>query len=217
MGADAEKQALKDAFLEGRLTTIAGEFIPCDYVTPLLAAPFGFIANVLPLTALILCFGQAIVRDPKIVLWFYHRVLETDWQTNLFGGAIIFFVLWLCLKLFLEGWPKLRMVGLGMLERCRERRTGQYRYGLLITDQFLAIRCFKKAYIPCSRIFARAEIIQFYLCSERSELSNTRVQFVVMQHAHGDGPTQKLRLPTTHIDCNLRKLYYRLLAWVSKG
>lgn len=216
MAQDNGKPAIAAAFLQRRLKTLAGEFIPCDHITPLLVAPLIFIGYLLPLPALVLSFGQAIIRNPASVVNFYRRAEAMDWRTNLVGAVLALFVIGLSLWLFAEGWSQMLILWRGAREWRREHQTGECGYGLLLTKRYFALRCFEPPYDQEPLILSREEIAAFDLGSERSEASKQRVYYNVVQVVRSDGTQENIRLPAAAIDCSAHKLHAKFLAWLKR-
>jgi hypothetical protein len=228
---DTNKQAIATLFHQGKLKKVKGEFIPCDHWVAIIALPFVLIGYVIPLPALIFCFGQYIILKPASIINFYRRATELGWQGIAFTGVAIVGIIALSTWLFLEGWPPTKLTIRGMKELSHERKTGEYRYGLLITQKYLAIRCLRKFHpgysveISGQKINTFAEepivlekrkILGVYLCDEYSATSHQRNQFIVIQFAGTDGKTQRLRLPTVDLDIRVRALFEKLKDWSGK-
>jgi hypothetical protein len=216
MAQDNGKPAIAAAFTQRRLQTLAGELIPCDHMIPLLAAPIVLIGYVLPLPALMLCFGQAIIRNPVSVVNFYRRAQGMDWRTNLVGAMLALFAIGLSLWLFREGWPQLQMVWRSWREWRRERKTGECGYGLLLTQRYFALRCFEPSYDKEPLILSRDEIAAFHLGWERSQTGKQRIYYNLVQVVRSDGTEENIRLPATAIDCTAQKLHAKFLTWLQR-
>lgn len=231
MSIDVNKQAIAALFHTGKLNEAEGKFIRCDYWGAIIALPFVLIGYVMPLPLLVLCFGQYIIRKPVSIINFYRRATELGWQGITFTGVAIFGIIALSTWLFLEGWMPTKLTIQGMKELSYERKTGQYRYGLLLTRKYLAIRCLSKFYsgyaidIDGKQITTFAEepivlekrkILGVYLCDEYSETSHQRNQFIVVQFSGTDDKTQRLRLPTVDLDMRVRPLFEKLKDWSGK-
>ena len=212
-----EQQAIAHAFTQGHLSDMEGQFFRCDYISPVLGAPFVFIGYLLPLPLLVFCFGQAIVRDPGVLVTVYASTLTLDWVTQLMLGAIAIGVTALLIWLFVQGYPSLKFTILGIKECSRERKTKQYRYGLLLTQQYFSLRCFRSQYYPQPKIIASDHIIGIYLRSEHSEASHHRTQYLEMRLQQPDDSVTSLRLPTTNIDCPIHTLLPQLTDWLRPG
>lgn len=163
-----------------------------------------------------LSFGQAIIRNPASVVNFYRRAQGMHWRTNLLGAVLALFAVGLSLWLFREGWPQMLRVWRGCREWRRERKTGEYGYGLLLTPQYFALRCFEPPYEEAPLILSRDEIAAVYLGSERSEASKQRVYYNVVQVVRSDGAQENIRLPSVVVDCTAQKLHAKFLAWLER-
>lgn len=231
MSANNSKQAIANQFHQGKLKQSKGEFIPCDHWGAIIALPFIFIGYVMPLPLLVLCFGQYIIRKPASIINFYRRATELGWKEITFTGVAIAGIIAISTWLFLEGWPPTKLTIRGIKELSHERKTGQYRYGLLLTQKYLAIRSLSKfhsgyavdidgktinTFAEEPIVLEKRKILGVYLCDEYSEASHQRNQFIVIQFAGTDGKTQRLRLPTVDLDIRVRLLFEKLKDWSGK-
>lgn len=210
---DSDKQLIAIAFQEGKLSTIDGEFIRCDHITPLLVAPVILMGYVLPLPCFIIGFGQVVIRDPAVLNRFYQRVMGTSWIINIVAGILICFAVLLLVYLFVQGWPQIQLTTQSFQEYLRERKTRQYRYGLLLTKHYFGLRCFTSPHQREPLILSRSEITDFYLGSEYSEISHFRNQYIVLKTMYANGKTEQLRLPSANLECKIDKLYSKLIDW----
>ena len=121
------------------------------------------------------------------------------------------FIAILSIGLFIQGLSELRSSILGLREYQRERKTGQYRYGLLLTKHYLALRTMMSPYHREPLILGRREIEQFRMEYERVEGHNTK--YIVMVRRQPDGSTYAMRFPIG-IDCPRHTLYSKLRAWL---
>lgn len=212
-----DPQAIAHAFSQGYLSDMEGQFFRCDYISPALGAPFVVIGAILPLPLLVICFGQAIVRDPGVVVTFYERTLTLDLASQLLLGAIAIGVTAFTIWLFIQGYPIIKSTILGIKECSRERTTKQYRYGLLLTPQHFSLRCFRSPFYPEPTIIAIDQIVGIYLRTKYSEASHHHIKYLEMRLKQPDDSVKTLLLPTTNLDCPILKLLPQLTSWLSQG
>jgi hypothetical protein len=212
MADDDDKQRITDAFLQGRLSTFQGDFIPCDYCASAFLLPFLLMAYVCPILILLLSLVQTIL-DPSGLISVYQRIIESDLATNLVGAALALFVIVVGGGMFIAGIMPFWFTILSLSEWERERRTQEYRYGLLLTDRYFALRCFSESYQKSPFILSREQISGFALRSERGE-KVTR-WFIVIEIKEADGTISAMRPPTTDLDTDTHKLHRQLVAWLS--
>lgn len=206
-----QKQAIGDRFFEGDLSPDTDNFIPCDHTSALWFLPIMLGVYVLPLPILVIGFGVTIIRNPANLGQFYQRFVSTDWQGQMLGAILLLFISALSIGLFIQGLSTLRSAIFGVREYQRERKTGQYRYGLLLTKHYLALRTMEPPYQHDPLILGRREIDQFRMEYERVEGHNFR--YIVMVRRQSDGSTYAMRFPCG-IDCPKPTLYSKLKAWL---
>jgi hypothetical protein len=178
------KAAIAEFFYTGKLREVEGEYIPCDYGVGCCSLPFLFISYLLPLLALVVSFGHYIVRKPESLKNFYLKLNSLDTQANVIIICLILFIICFSSWLFFTGLSELKLIMQSLQEAQYQRKHQQYRYGLLLTQDYLAIRCFShlqntqtirlsskiiKSFTEEPVIFSRTEIIDIFLQSDRLE------------------------------------------------
>jgi hypothetical protein len=205
-------QAIANAFHTATLDRLNSPIIPCDYFTLWLTLPLTFIAHILPLLAVI-AIPLAYLLQPADLQAYYRNFLNSDHPTQALSLALIAIAYTIALGQFLPYRRQLRLDLRGLRESWREHRTKQQRYGLILTPDHFALRCFAIGYHQ-PLIIPRQNITTFYLCSEYSAASHERHRYIVMATIAPDGSEQRYRLPGATVDRSVRQLYTTLTDWL---
>lgn len=221
------KAAIAELFYTGKLREVEGEYIPCDYAVGCFRLFFLWLSCLLPLVILVISLGQQVIRQPESLSRFYLHLRSLHSGLSIVIIGLMFGALGLTLGLCLIALPKLKLSLKFLKEAQYQRQHKRYRYGLLLTQNYLAIRCFSygqdkkmvqsshsiKAFTKEPIIIARTEIIDVFLCDERLD-KNQRTQYLMMHFFNAEGYIQHLKLPTRHLDIRPQILYEKLKAWL---
>lgn len=205
-------QTIANAFHTATLDHLNSPIIPCDYFTLWLTLPLTFIAHILPLLAVI-AIPLTLFLQPATLQTYYRNFITADRPTQALSLALIAIACAIALGQFLPYRHQLRLDLRGLRESWREHRTKQQRYGLILTPDHFALRCFAIGYEQ-PRIIPRQTITAFSLRSEYSAASHERNRYIVMTTIAADGSEQHDRLPTATLDRSVRQLYATLTDWL---
>lgn len=213
--SDRQKQDIAERFFQGDLSTTSDDLTPCDHVMSLCLLPMAMFF-VAPMSIMAGSIGILLVRDPKglglVVAGMFKESIAMGWH-----GPIVVIVLLLLtaaptIWMWNQGISAFRSVGLGCRERKRERETGQYRYGLLLTKDYLAVRTLDPPYDQAPLILGRHEISQFRMKSTGGG-GGARSQSIVMDLYQPDGTTRVKYFPAVSLKESQYKLHLKLRVW----
>ena len=84
----------------------------------------------------------------KVSLNFSEQITSLDVGSALVIISLILFIIAFTAGLFFTGLPELKLVFRSLKEARYQRQSQRYRYGLLLTEEHLAIRCFSQINEP---------------------------------------------------------------------
>jgi hypothetical protein len=225
------KAAIAELFYAGKLREVEGEYIPCNYRIGCLALPFLFVGYLF-LLGLVLALAQYLIWQPENLLHVYGTINSLNMTANvgLIGLTVFAVILVFCLFfwLFFNGLPELKLIIQSLKEAQYQKKYARYRYGLLLTSDYLAIRCFSylqdshpirisskiiKSFAEDPIIFSKTEIVDIFLDCEHLEKKQP-IQCLMMHFFDPEGYIQQLRLPTAHLHTCPRMLYAKLQDWL---
>ena len=205
------KQEIAERFFQGDLSPANDDFIPCNHMADVWLLPF-----VLPLPIAVIgtgiFLGIALIHNPENLVQMYEGFMALDrkGKTRTIVLALIptIFAIVMaiaCIWTVQSGLLALR-------EWLRERKTGQYRYGLLLTKDYLAVRTLDSPNNQTPLILGRREISQFRM--KMSGSGGDRYRSIVMDRYQPDGTTHTMYLPCGAMKEPHSRIYSKLQTWL---
>ncbi|MEM7066961.1 MAG: hypothetical protein AAF572_27835 [Cyanobacteria bacterium P01_B01_bin.77] len=213
--SEQQKQEIAEHFFQGDLATANGDFIPCDHIMSLFSLPMAvFFTSLLVVPGITI--GIAAIRGPNInpdnLVQILKGFIAMDWQVQITGVVLLLLTVISYAWLLNKSISVFRSSVLGLQERQRERKTGQYRYGLLLTKDYLALRTLEPPYDQEPLILGRCEISQLRKMSSGS--GGARTQSIIMELYQPNGKTYAKRFPDEDIKEIQHQLYLKLRTWL---
>ena len=214
--SEQEKQDIAERFFQGDLSTKTDDFIPCDHSTSLCLLPMALFF-VSPLSIMAVSIGIALIRDPQglglVVAGMFKDSMALGWQGPIVVAVLLLLTAAPTIWMWNEGISAFRSVVLGCRERQHEQETRQYRYGLLLTKDYLAVRTLDPPYDQEPFILGRHEVSQFRMVSSGGGGGGARTRSIVMDLHQPDGTTRIKYFPAVSLKESQYKLHSKLRVW----
>ncbi len=205
-------EQLVTAFHTGTLDRQGGQFVPCTYFSLWFSLPFAAIAYIIPFVAIV-GVVLSLFNGSDQSQTYIRNFLNSDRPTQLVVVLFLGIALVVGTCPLLNYWPTLELDVRGLRESWRERRTGEKRYGLLLTSDYFALRCFSLGYDE-PFIVRRDRITVFNLYSEYSSTSHQRHKYIVMTVNEPGDRERHYRFPDHSIALETHKLHRTLIDWL---